>query len=128
MNNHQKATDIDKMMKVMICWTVTEDKHIHLNVFEVNIEGGPAILEEEGKIIIEELGPNASFSLRRHQWASDEDYKKATYVPKVKKKKEKKNIRYDGIGNKRGKLYMDRQNLKQMPTKRRKMINKGEKR
>ncbi len=32
------------------------------------------------------------------------------------------------MGNKRGKLYIDRQNLKKMPTKRRKLISKGEKR
>lgn len=73
------------------------------------------------------MGPNAQFALRRHSWASEEDFKKATYVPKPKKKKENKNIKYDNIGNKRGKLYLDRQNLKNMPSKRRKLISKGEK-
>ncbi len=71
------------------------------------------------------MGPNAQFALRRQKWGTEEEYKKATYVPKPKKKKENKNVRYDGLGNKRGKLYMDRQNLKVMPTKRRKLISKG---
>ena len=71
------------------------------------------------------MGPNAQFVLRRQKWGTDEEYKKATHVPKLKKKKENKNVRYDGLGNKRGKLYMDRQNLKVLPTKRRKLISKG---
>jgi ribosome production factor 2 len=50
--------------------------------------------------------------------------KKATHVPKPKKKKENKNIKYDNLGHKRGKLYVDRQNLKNMPTKRRRLIEK----
>lgn len=54
--------------------------------------------------------------------------KRAVHVPKIKKKKENKNVGTDKMGNKRGKLFLDRQNLKNMPTRRRKMISKGEKR
>lgn len=46
-------------------------------------------------------------------------------MPKPKKKKENKNIKYDNLGNKRGKLYVDRQNLNALPFKKRKPINKG---
>ena len=66
--------------------------------------------------------------MRRQSWAADDLYKKAIYVPKPKKKKNDKNISYDGKGNKRGKLFLDRQNLKNVQTKRRKLITKGEKR
>ena len=96
-----------------------------MNVFEVNIEGGSAVLEEEGNIVIEELGPNVTFSMRRKSWPAEDMLKQSTYIPKPKKKKENKNVKYDSLGNKRGKLYMDRQNLKAMPTKRRKQITKG---
>ena len=48
------------------------------------------------------------------------------YVPKPKKKKENKNIRSDKMGNKLGRVYLDRQNLKQLPFRKRKPINKGE--
>ena len=44
-------------------------------------------------------------------------------MPKPKKRKEDKNIKYDGVGNKRGKLYVDRQNLGNVPSKR-KLISK----
>lgn len=60
------------------------------------------------------------------QFADAEAWKKATYVPKPKKKKDEKNIKYDGVGNKKGKLYVDRQNLKNMPQKR-KLIAKSPK-
>jgi ribosome production factor 2 len=89
------------------------------------VEGGSAILEEEGKLVIEELGPNVIFALRRQSFADEESFKKATYVPKPKKKKENKNIKYDNVGNKRGKLYVDRQNLNALPFKKRKAISKA---
>lgn len=72
------------------------------------------------------LGPNAEFALRRTKFADTELWKKATYVPKITKKKENKNVKYDAVGNKRGKIYVDRQNLSNMPTKR-KLIVKGNK-
>ena len=124
MNKRTEGVEIDKAMKVVVCWSVTEDQRIFLNVFEVNIEGGSSILEEEGKLVIEELGPNATFALRRSSWADEETYKKSIYVPKPSKKKVKKNVKTDTIGNTRGKLYLDRQNLKSMPTRRRKIISK----
>lgn len=64
--------------------------------------------------------------MRRSKFADSEMWKKATYVPKPKKRKEDKNVKYDGVGNKRGKIYVDRQNLKNMPSKR-KLIEKGQK-
>jgi hypothetical protein len=49
---------------------------------------GSNILEEDGKMIMEELGPNGEFVLRRSKFADDDAWKKATYVQKPKKKKE----------------------------------------
>ena len=45
-------------------------------------------------------------------------------MPKPKKKKENKNVKYDELGNKKGKLYVDRQDLKKVNSKRRKLIRK----
>jgi ribosome production factor 2 len=128
MNNRLKGAEIDALLRVVVCWSVTDDRRLHLNVFEVTVEGGAAVLSEEGKLVIEELGPNAIFALRRLSFADEETFKKATYVPKPKKKKQNKNIKYDNLGNKRGKLYVDHQNLNGLPFKRRKLIKKGEKR
>jgi len=70
------------------------------------------------------LGPNAELVIRRTSFAESELWKKATYIPKPKKKKENKNIKYDEVGNKKGKLYVDRQDLKRVNTKKRKLISK----
>jgi len=87
MNNRPKGVEIDKAMKMVVCWSVTEDKKLFMHIYEVSVEGGAAILNEEGKLVIEELGPNAEFALRRHSFADDETWKKATHIPKPKKKK-----------------------------------------
>ena len=126
MNNRPSSVEIDKVMKVVVSWSVTEDRHIHLRTFEVTVEGGVAVLSQEGKLVVEELGPHAEFVLRRESFAEEELFKKATHVPKPKKKKQNKNVEYDNLGNKRGKLYLDRQNLKALPFRKRKMISKGE--
>lgn len=44
MNNRIKGLEIDSALKVVVCWSVTDDKKLFLNVFEVNIEGGNSIL------------------------------------------------------------------------------------
>lgn len=128
MNNRLPGAEIDALLKVVVCWSVTDDRRLHLHVFEVTVEGGAAVLNEEGKLVVEELGPNAQFVVRRQSFADEATFKQATFVPKPKKKKEKKNIKYDNLGNKRGKLYVDRQNLKALPFRKRKIISKGEQR
>lgn len=44
MNNRPTGFEIDKAMKVVVCWSVTEDRKIFMNTFEVNVEGGSAVL------------------------------------------------------------------------------------
>ena len=94
-----------------------------MKTYSCEVEGKD-ILEDDGKITVEELGPNAELTLRRSSFADADRWRKATYVPKPKKKKERKNIHYDSVGNKRGKLYVDRQDLKRMQSKKRKLISK----
>ena len=107
-------------------FTALENKTILMKTFEVKMEGGTKILEEEGKIVMEELGPNVEMTLRRHNFADPDIFKKATYIPKSKKKKAKKNLLRDSIGNERRKLYVDRQDLSVLPTKKRKLISKDD--
>lgn len=59
---------------------------IYMRVFKTMIEGKD-ILEDDGKIMIEELGPNAELTIRRTSFADSELWKKSTHVPKPKKKK-----------------------------------------
>jgi hypothetical protein len=33
MNNRLKGAEIDAILKVVVCWSVTDDRRLHLNVF-----------------------------------------------------------------------------------------------
>jgi len=44
MNNRPKGVEIDKAMKMVVCWSVTEDKKLFMHTYEVSVEGGAAIL------------------------------------------------------------------------------------
>ena len=57
-----------------------------MRTFTCSVEGKD-ILEDDGKIVVEELGPNAELTLRRSSFADADRWRKATYVPKPKKKK-----------------------------------------
>ena len=71
------------------------------------------------------MGPNVELLVRRSSFADADQWRKATHIPKPKKKKQNKNIKYDEIGNKKGKLYVDKQNLKTLPSRKRRLISKG---
>lgn len=45
-------------MHVVVCFSILEEKRIFMRTYQTKIEG-KNILEDEGKIVIEELGPNA---------------------------------------------------------------------
>ena len=122
-NDKIEGIEINNFLKVIISFTVLEDKRILMKTFECKVEGKD-ILEDDGKLVVEEFGPNAELVLRRSSFADADLWRKSTKVPKPKKKKEKKNIKYDEIGNKKGKLYVDKQDLKRMPSKKRKLISK----
>lgn len=122
-NNKVEGIEVDKYLQITICFSILEDKRIVMKTYEVKIEGDD-ILDGDGRIIVDEIGPHAEFVMRRSSFADPELWKKATHVPKPKKKKENKNVKYDAVGNKRGKLYLDRQDLKRVNTKKRKLIRK----
>jgi len=60
---------------------------------------------------------------RKANFANDEDFKKACKQPKVKKDKHEKNISTNELGERRGRVYMEKQNLDQLNLKKRKVKN-----
>jgi hypothetical protein len=68
MNEKVKGIEIDKIMSVLVCFTVLEDKRVIMRTYKVDMTG-PNILEEDGKMTMEELGPHAEFVLRRTRFA-----------------------------------------------------------
>lgn len=56
------------MLQIVICFSINEEKRIYMRVFKTAIEGKD-ILDDDGKIVIEELGPNAELTIRRTSFA-----------------------------------------------------------
>lgn len=50
-NQHAKGIEISKAMKVVVCFTITEDRRIHLQVYETAVDS-KRLLEEDCKITI----------------------------------------------------------------------------
>lgn len=103
-----KELEINNAMRLTITFSAYENK-VAMRVFEVLMNGN--ILEDDGKTSIEEVGPKVDLVLRRTRFSDDELWKQATKVLKVGGKKEDKNIMRDNMGHKRGKLFVDKQNL-----------------
>jgi hypothetical protein len=39
MNEKVKGVEVDKLMSVMVCWTVTEDRKIYMKTYKVEMSG-----------------------------------------------------------------------------------------
>ena len=94
--------------------STTSLPHVHLRVYTVKA------LSSGGKPRIElvEMGPSLDLSLRRTQEANEDVWKMATKRPKVAKSdvekglgKKKKNIGTDEMGDKVGRIHLEKQDL-----------------
>nr|XP_019049782.1 ribosome production factor 2 [Kwoniella bestiolae CBS 10118]OCF28712.1 ribosome production factor 2 [Kwoniella bestiolae CBS 10118] len=91
---------------------------IHLRVYTVKLLASGSKIP---KTQLTEMGPSIDFSLRRVQDADEEMLKMSMKRPKLAKSdvesglgKKKKNIETDSMGDKVGKLHLDRQDLSKM--------------
>lgn len=75
----------------------------------------------DSKLTLLESGPHADFEFVRSKEADKETWKKAHEVPAVLRPT-KKNISSDAIGNKQGRVFVDRQDLTQLPVRKRKEL------
>ena len=69
------------------------------------------------RIELEEMGPSIDFVMRRTRHASDEVWKKATWVPKEIHDKKTKNVSYDSMGDKYGRIHMGKQEIDKIQTR-----------
>ena len=70
---------------------------------------------------MENIGPNCDLAVRKTQFANAENYKIATKQPKVIKKKENKNTKIDSLGQKKGRIFIDQQDINIIGLKKRKV-------
>ena len=77
-------------------------------------------------VSLSETGPHAEFSIRRTRWASESLKKESLRVPKVTKPKKVKNISYNEMGDKTGRIHMQKQDLGKLQTRKVKALKRAE--
>ena len=85
-----KEIEVNNALRLTITFSAYGNK-IFMRTFEV-ILSGSNILEDEGKLSIEEVGPKVNFVLRRTRFADDELMKQATKELKVAPKKSVRHV------------------------------------
>ena len=102
-------------LKRVLTFTCVDDSTIQVRHFEV-----PKITENAVGVDFKEIGPHFDLKIRRTQIASNDLYKAACKKPKVtnmEKKKAKKNMYTNELGERRGKVYIQQQDLQTIATR-----------
>ncbi|TNV77302.1 hypothetical protein FGO68_gene14700 [Halteria grandinella] len=123
-----KEINITEMKRVLV-FTATEENTVQVRHYEVSGKLSEAGIQL-GDVEFKEVGPHFNMKLRRNQIASNDLYKAACRKPKianVEKKKARKNVYTTDIGEKRGKVYIQQQDLQTIANRKffRKQANGG---
>lgn len=113
-----KEANIVELKRVLV-FTSVDDTTIQVRHFEVSSKITEAGITA-GQVDLREVGPHFDLKLRRHVIASGDLYKAACRKPKVanvEKKKAKKNMFTNELGERRGKVYLQQQDLQTMATR-----------
>lgn len=97
------------MDHVIVCTLI--DGKIYLRTYIVNFKKSGTKIPN---VHLEEMGPHFDLTLRRNQLASDDMWKVACKQPASAKEKKVKNISKTSLGDKVGRIHMQRQNLDKM--------------
>ena len=109
-----KEVNITELKRVLV-FTSVDDTTIQVRHYEV-----PKITENAVGVEFKEIGPHFDFKLRRNQIASGDLYKLACKKPKianVEKKKARKNVFTTELGERKGKVYLQHQDLQTIATR-----------
>lgn len=112
-----REIDISKGLNFAIVFSANEER-LSINTYEINLN--KAKLEEPSTpefINLKEIGPSCELKLRRHKFAPDDAFKLACKHPKLDKKKVK-NITTNNIGDKKGKVWVDNNDISTLSIKR----------
>eukprot|EP01017_Pseudomicrothorax_dubius_P033626 TRINITY_DN4519_c0_g3_i3.p1 TRINITY_DN4519_c0_g3~~TRINITY_DN4519_c0_g3_i3.p1 ORF type:complete len:337 (-),score=72.74 TRINITY_DN4519_c0_g3_i3:163-1173(-) len=121
-NSPVKSVDIRKGIVYTIVITSSENNTIFFRVYSITQKTKSDSLDSDGTDIVE-MGPRANLVLRRHNIANDERYKLACKKPKSKTAaRQSKNQNYDNVGDKRGYLYVNQQDLGTLALRKRKKV------
>ena len=102
-------------LKRVLTFTSVDDSTIQVRHYEV-----PKITENAVGVEFREIGPRFNLKIRRNQISSNDLYKAACRKPKItnmEKKKAKKNVYTNELGERRGKVFIQQQDLQTIATR-----------
>eukprot|EP00040_Diaphanoeca_grandis_P025823 m.143700 g.143700 ORF g.143700 m.143700 type:complete len:337 (+) comp30332_c0_seq1:225-1235(+) len=74
---------------------------------------------------LDEIGPRADLSIRRSRLAADDLWKEATTKPKNLRAKKQKNTEHNVLGDKLGRIHMQKQDINNLQTRKVRALKKG---
>jgi ribosome production factor 2 len=113
-----RGTKVDKISlkgldHVLACTVV--DGHIYVRAYSMRFKKSGSKVP---LVQLSNMGPFWNLSLRRNQMASDELWKTACKQPKVLSEKKVKNVHDSNMGDKIGRLHIEKQDLSKMSIRR----------
>ncbi|KAJ3250025.1 rRNA-binding ribosome biosynthesis protein rpf2 [Chytriomyces hyalinus] len=128
LGNGNGASNADKVnlkgLDHVICCTVDTDRVVHLRSYMVVLKKSGTKLP---KVELQECGPALEMKVGRTQFADATVYKEALRVPKELQQKKVKNIERDEMGDKLGRVHMEKQDLTKLQTRKMKGLKRGRK-
>ncbi|KAL9049746.1 MAG: hypothetical protein Q9162_007036 [Coniocarpon cinnabarinum] len=95
---------------------------IHLRVYMIRTKRSGSRLP---RVEVEEIGPRVDFRIGRVKQADEGMLKEAMKRPRGTEAKTKKNVETDVVGDKVGRIYMGRQDLSKLQTRKMKGLKRG---
>ncbi|KJE93457.1 brix domain-containing protein 1 [Capsaspora owczarzaki ATCC 30864] len=106
----------------VITFVALSDKSILLNHHRIVLKKSGTRLP---RVELEEIGPSMTLEIRRTQLASDDLRRDALRVPKQLKPTKVKNIEYDSLGNKLGRVHIAQPDLAELQTRKMKGLKRS---
>lgn len=102
-----------------------ETNTLHIRQYELTVAPNEIInAAADFTKIAKDVGPSLDLVYRKANFASDDDFKKACKQPKPKKKEHMKNVSTNVLGERRGRVYVEKQNLDALGLKKRKKLKR----
>ena len=111
-------------LRRVIVFSCDSDKIVKMRCYQVD---GAIDEEHLNKIDLTEIGPSIDFKERSFDLAGIDQYNKAMRQPKALKEKKEKNIEKNALGEKHGRIHMQKQNLNAMALRKYKKVAKKKK-
>ena len=118
-----EQTIISELRRVIV-FSCDSDKIVKMRCYQVD---GAIDEEHLNKIELTEIGPSIDFKERSFDLAGIDQYNKAMRQPKALKEKKEKNIEKNALGEKHGRIHMQKQNLNAMALRKYKKVAKKKK-